>query len=244
MSKKPQLPRPHIIYGKMTEPQLIQEFKILTKNSKHTTVGKPGEIKKELERRRLKRLYRVNREEYNKRMLEKPSQDINNEKQSTLPRGMTPMQEKFCMEYAGTGNELDAYIKAGFKEDINLAKTKVRARQLLKNEKIQARIEEYQQEALKKIAWTKERVLDKLSEVYTESLKDSDFTNANRSMENIAKHLGMFVDVSKIEQTVKTTGFESGDKRKDIQKLADIAGFKLIDGGSKTIKKEKKEDNG
>ena len=50
-------------------------------------------------------------------------------------------------------------------------------------------------------------------------------------MENIAKHLGMFVDLSKVEQTVKTTGFESGDKKADIKKLADLAGFKLIDGG-------------
>ena len=42
-------------------------------------------------------------------------------------------------------------------------------------------------------------------------------------MEHIAKHLGMFVD--KVEQTVKTTGFESGDKKKDVERLVKIAFF-------------------
>ena len=101
----------------------------------------------------------------------------------------------------------------------------------LRNEKIQARIDEYQKEAIRKISWTKEKVLEKIGEVYSNSINDGDFTNANRAMENIAKHLGMFVDLSKVEQTVKTTGFESGDKKADIKKLADLAGFKLIDGG-------------
>ena len=85
--------------------------------------------------------------------------------------------------------------------------------------------------------WDKSRVLEKLAEVHQASMIKEDYTNANKSMEHIAKHLGMFVD--KVEQTVKTTGFETGDKKKDIQKLAELAGFELIDGGRR--KKEKKD---
>ena len=125
------------------------------------------------------------------------------------------------MEYAATGDELASYKKAGFKEAKDDPNTRIRARQLFKNEKIQARIDEYQKEAIRKISWTKEKVLEKIGEVYSNSINDGDFTNANRAMENIAKHLGMFVDLSKVEQTVKTTGFESGDKKADIKKLAE-----------------------
>ena len=67
------------------------------------------------------------------------------------------MQEKFCMEYAATGDELNAYKVAGYKEDDTNGLTRRRARQLLNNKKIQARIEEYQEQALKRISWTKEK---------------------------------------------------------------------------------------
>ena len=51
-------------------------------------------------------------------------------------------------------------------------------------------------------SWTKEKVLEKMHEVYQNSIAEGDHTNANRSLENIGKHLGMFVDVSKIEQNI------------------------------------------
>ena len=61
----------------------------------------------------------------------------------------------------------------------------------------------------------------------------TNYTNANRSVENVAKHLGMFVDRS--EQKIKMGSLgdndSSEDVKKDIERLADIAGFKVIDGG-------------
>lgn len=224
---------PHILYGKLSEEQIIEMIRIESADYKNKSAGKMGELRSEIERRRLLRLRRLNPDEFDRRidkMLERPSKDVD-EKRTRLPRGLTPMQEKFCMEYTATGDELASYKKAGFKEAKDDPNTRIRARQLLKNEKIQARIDEYQKEAIRKISWTKEKVLEKIAEVYSNSINDGDFTNANRAMENIAKHLGMFVDLSKVEQTVKTTGFESGDKKADIKKLADLAGFKLIDGG-------------
>ena len=173
----------HILYGNMTEEELINLHKVKKEARIYGGGTELKEIQAELERRRLRRLEKKNPEEYKKRMLEKP--EDNNVKVPTF-RGLTAMQEKFCMEFAGHGDEVKAYL----------------------------------------ITWTKEKVLERLARVYSEAMQDSDFTNANKSMEHIAKHLGMFVD--KVEQTVKTTGFESGNKKKDVERLVKIAGLKVV----------------
>ena len=51
----------------------------------------------------------------------------------------------------------------------------------MKNEKIMERIKEYQDEAITKVTWTKEKVLERLAKVYNEAMQDSDFTNAIKS---------------------------------------------------------------
>ena len=52
-------------------------------------------------------------------------------------------------------------------------------------------------------------------------------------MEFVGKHLGMLVDRS--EQKIRHGALDSGDSeeavKKDIEKLADIAGFKVVEGG-------------
>jgi phage terminase small subunit len=54
---------------------------------------------------------------------------------------MTPKQERFCLEYARTGNATESYRLAGFKyKNDNCAG--VSANQLLKNPKIQNRLQE------------------------------------------------------------------------------------------------------
>ena len=213
----------HILYGKMTEEELINLHKVKREARIYGGGEESKEIQKELERRRLRRIQKHNPEEYEKRMLEKP--ENNNVKVPTF-RGLTAMQEKFCMEFAGHGDEVKAYLAAGYQPDKNDARTRAKARVIMKNEKVMERIKEYQDEAVTKITWTKEKVLERLAKVYNEAMQDSDFTNANKSMEHIAKHLGMFVD--KVEQTVKTTGFESGDKKKDVERLVKIAGLKVV----------------
>ena len=109
---------PHILYGKLSEEQIIEMIRIESADYKNKSAGKMGELRSEIERRRLLRLRRLNPDEFDRRidkMLERPSKDVD-EKRTRLPRGLTPMQEKFCMEYAATGDELASYKKAGFKE--------------------------------------------------------------------------------------------------------------------------------
>jgi hypothetical protein len=54
-------------------------------------------------------------------------------------------------------------------------------------------------------------------------------------METIARHLGMFIEKS--EQKIKMSGFSDEDEEeklnKDINKLADMIGLKVVEGGKK-----------
>ena len=109
---------PHILYGKLSEDQIIEMIRIESADYKNKSAGKMGELRAELERRRLLRLRRTNPDEFDRRidiMLERPSKDVD-EKRTRLPRGLTPMQEKFCMEYAATGDELASYKKLDSKK--------------------------------------------------------------------------------------------------------------------------------
>ena len=225
MTKNGKNPRPHILYGRMKNQELINLIKETAATYKTKQGGRIYEMKQELERRRMLTLKRINPKEYERRkeeILERPAKHKMFEK-STLPRGMTPIQE--------TGDEHNAYKVAGYKEDDTNGLTRRRARQLLNNKKVQARIEEYQEQALKRISWTKEKVLEKMHEVYQNSITEGDHTNANRALENIGKHLGMFVDVSKIEQNITTSELLTNDTDKDIERLADVVGLKIVKGG-------------
>ena len=91
---------PHILYGKLSEEQIVEMIRIESADYKNKSAGKMGELRSEIERRRLLRLRRLNPDEFDRRidiMLERPSKDVN-EKRTRLPRGLTPMQEKFCMQ--------------------------------------------------------------------------------------------------------------------------------------------------
>lgn len=140
------------------------------------------------------------------------------------------------MEYIATGDSLTAYKAAGYAPGRNHSDTRRRASTLLKKPKIEQRITDLREVALDRMAWSADHVLQRLDEVYQHSLSNGDYTNANRSVENVAKHLGMFVDRS--EQRIKMGALGDSDERKDVQKdiqrLAEIAGLKVIEGGKKT----------
>lgn len=58
---------------------------------------------------------------------------------------LTVRQERFCLEYAKTGNATESYKKAGYKGD-DYAIIATNASRLLKNDKVKARLEELAQE--------------------------------------------------------------------------------------------------
>ena len=83
-------------------------------------------------------------------------------------------------------------------------------------------------------------------QTYMRSTEAEDYTNANRSLENMGKHLGMFIDKKEIKQNTHFHGADStftSHLDADIKNLAAISGFeedlKVIDGGKKRDSNDK-----
>ncbi len=136
--------------------------------------------------------------------------------------GLTPRQEKFCIEYAKCGNSRQAYINAGYKraKDNTLDTSACR---LLKNEKVQKRLHELyekakndniadvqeMQETLTKIIrqGMEEEVIvvegcgDGVSEAVTKK-KTSSIKDIVSAINTLAKMQGAFVDKVSVEGVV------------------------------------------
>ena len=229
-------PKPHIIYGKLKTEELHSLICVTSKGREKNSAGQDLiEMRREADRRKLVRLARIQRKNYNKDEMLERAEKAPNFKPGNFIAGMSPKQEKFCMEYIATGDSLTAYKAAGYAPGRSHSDTRRRASTLLKKPKIEQRITDLREVALDRMAWSADHVLQRLDEVYQHSLSNGDYTNANRSVENVAKHLGMFVDRS--EQRIKMGALgdsdEKEDVQKDIQRLAEMAGLKVIEGGKK-----------
>ena len=141
--------------------------------------------------------------------------------------GLTPRQEKFCLEYMKTGDPEHAFKVAGYKSK----RLRAAANRLFEKPLIQIRLNEIREQALKDIKVNAEKVIDRILEVYDAAMQESDYTNANRAMESVGKHLGMFVDRSEQKVTQLTKGDEPEEVKRDIHRLAEVIGFKVVDGG-------------
>ena len=202
------LMRPHLKYGKMSENELVEHYRFILQGRKTPRGSDIVHMRAELARR--------------KGVLENPSQ-----RKIWEFGGLTPKQEKFCLEYMSTGDPEEAYKKAGYKSRW----LKPAVKRMLTNPLIQMRLNEIREQALKDVKVNAEKVLDKVMEVYDSAMQESDFTNANRAMETIGKHLGMFVDRSEQKVTQLTKGDEPETVKQDIHRLAEVIGFKVVDGG-------------
>ena len=234
------IPKPHILYGRLSDIDLKDLIKETSSGRKKNSAGRDlKEMRDEYYRRKEEGLVRRRKNSYNKDiMLERPIEG-QPFKKGKFVAGMAPKQEKFCMEYMATGAALVAYKAAGYKEGKNVSDTRRRAYALLSKPKINQRIKDIREEAMTKMAWNADRVMDRLDEVYQHSLSNSDYTNANRAVESVAKHLGMFVERSeqKINMAQSLDGRSDKESvQKDIEKLAEIAGLKVISGGKDSKK--------
>lgn len=242
----------HIIYGEWPTEKLHDTIKILCSQRRFNSAGRDlQEMRKELRRRIFRRpgMKNLRNKDYSKadqpdsnyrnrqeKMLENPPQRLQLFTRSQLVGGLSPRQEKFCMEYMATGDIVHAYKVAGYAQGKTEPKTRQRAWATLHtNKKIKKRLENLREEALRRMAWNADKVLEKVSSVYENAMEENDFTNANRSMETIARHLGMFVEKS--EQKIKMSNFSDQDPEEkisnDIKNLADMVGLKVVTGGKK-----------
>jgi phage terminase small subunit len=146
----------------------------------------------------------------------------------TLSNGLTMREEKFCLAYIATADPIEAWIKSGY--DHSYPNYDVHARMWVRQPKIQERINELMEEAKEKMRWSADKVLDRFDEIYKSSMAEQDHTNASRSMEQIAKHLGMFIDRSE-SRVGNLDSMKTEDIDTDISKLADVVGLKVVNGG-------------
>ena len=141
-------------------------------------------------------------------------------------QALSKKHEDFVRAFLQTGDAAEAYKRA--------FNTSSRARQrgdkLLESMHIQARLDQFRG-ALKKImAWDINKVLTGFEEIYHEAKDNGDYTNANRSLEQVGKHLGMFVERIEHKQLVKhlSDGKNIDD---EIKELANVVGMRVIEGG-------------
>jgi len=199
----------NLLYQHLNDDELKLLIKQTVETRKHRAAGSDlVEMKREYYRRvleanikRIKYMKKISKEEKYK-MLDKAQKKYNSFATNKLPGGLSPMQEKFCMEFLSTGDTLMAYRAAGYKDLHSDAKTRAAANELLKKERIGARIDDLRQEAVKHMALDANEVLKKFIEVYNQGMAENDLTNANRAMEFIGKHMGMLIERKEIKQDI------------------------------------------
>ena len=139
---------------------------------------------------------------------------------STSGRGLTPKQEKFCQLYIELGNASEAYRQAYNAKNMTTGAINTNAKKLLKDTPIALRIEELQQAHQQRHNLTVDNIIADLQEyrdicmgrkplTITTVVKNAqegtaqsvntecfvfEPTGANKALELLGKHLGMFKD--------------------------------------------------
>lgn len=139
---------------------------------------------------------------------------------STSGRGLTPKQEKFCQLYIELGNASEAYRQAYNAKNMTTGAINTNAKKLLKDTPIALRIEELQQAHQQRHNLTIDNIIADLQEyrdicmgrkplTITTVVKNTqegtaqsvntecfvfEPTGANKALELLGKHLGMFKD--------------------------------------------------
>ncbi len=111
-------------------------------------------------------------------------------------------QESFAQRYAVSGNATQSAIEAGYSEHTAAQQ----ASRLLKNVKVSTLIRQLQEETAERLELTHDRILTALWESYEATRPREDLNEdgetvvfgnpsaANRALELIGKHLGMFTE--------------------------------------------------
>jgi len=99
-----------------------------------------------------------------------------------MAKQLTPQQAKFCSYYIETGNARQSALNAGYSES-----TANNANSILKNSAITGRIAENEKNIIRASNWNKDRIISELERVYSLAIADNQLTNANKTLELLAK---------------------------------------------------------
>ena len=129
---------------------------------------------------------------------------------------LTPKQELFVMEYVVDLNGKQAAIRAGYSPRT----AEVQASRLLSHVRVQTTVQQAQESLVERVELSQEWVIDRLREIVERSMASVPVVDtkgketgvysfnggvANRALELLGKHIGMFVDrkVVSINHTIK-----------------------------------------
>lgn len=150
---------------------------------------------------------------------------------------LTDLEELFCQEYLIDLNKTQAYIRAYNSENYNSARTE--ASKTFAKPNIYARIKELMNERANRMEISQDWVILNLQQVYERCMQvepvlkwdyeekalvetglyQFDSTGANKSMELIGKHLGMFVSKQEKQNTVDVTGLSPEQFRELLSRI-------------------------
>ena len=111
---------------------------------------------------------------------------------------LTAQQQRFIDEYCVDRNGKQAAIRSGYSKNT----AEQQASRLLSNVKVQEEIEAKLNRLSVKTEITAEWVLKELQNTYNMAKQLGDLAPANKSLELIGKHIGMFTDKVKMDANV------------------------------------------
>ncbi len=165
-----------------------------------------------------------------------PSQKMRRMQMTSLPFRLSPMQYKFAYEFIETGDAYAAYLNAGYRvEGKKPFQIRGRAKELLAVPKVNAFVEHIRNKAMEKLVINIDEIVEKFLTTYHQAMSAEDFTNANRSLENLGKHLGMFIEKSLVEQKITMSADQLDAEIAKYQGIIDASIGKPDRAGTKTL---------
>ncbi len=138
-----------------------------------------------------------------------PRDKLRRTQMTALPFRLSPMQYKFAYEFIETGDAYQAYMNAGYSVgDKKPFLIRGKAKELLQTPKVAAFINYIRDKTMEKLVIKVEDIIEKFMTTYNQAMDSADFTNANRALENLGKHMGMFVERSLVEQKITMSADE------------------------------------
>ena len=134
---------------------------------------------------------------------------------------VTDLEEKFCQEYLKCHDITEAYRRACGGE-LNTGNVKA----IWDRPNVQARLAVLRVQAVQAMKVEVNDIVKGIMEVYGRAIEAGDYTNANKAMELLGKHLGMFVERKEVKSNVDvhTSGEDAEKAKEDVKRLVGVLG--------------------
>lgn len=114
---------------------------------------------------------------------------------------LTPKQQRFVEEYLVDLNATQAAIRTGYSEHT----AEVQGSRLLSKAKVREAVDAALKTRSERTELTQDWVLAELRNVHTAAMGDNNLSAANKSLELLGRHLGLFIDNLKLSGGLQIT---------------------------------------